>query len=329
MWNQGKLMTSTQFRTVVEPILAEYFDGVYDQRTREWKGIFKEKQGIARDSQIFVPLYGFQSAPIVQDGAPLTYDTGGTGNQGNYKYLQVGLGFSISEIALEDGAHIDLVDMFTRHLMQSMYETEELQAADVFNTGFSQQFNVTGLDGQPLFSQIHNFPTGTTYSNVLASGAQLSYTSLTDMLVQISQARDSRGKRIKLKPKYLVVPPALRYIAETILQSALRSDTSNNAKNVIGADIPEVKVITRLTSPTAWYIVNEIPAEDLGLVRYNRNSVKRKIIESDHYAGIQVVASERYVFSFCDPQGVYASNGLGVSALPASMQLRRMQEAQL
>ena len=42
-------MRSTDFRSIVEPILNECFDGVYDQRTDEWSRVFRESQGIPRN----------------------------------------------------------------------------------------------------------------------------------------------------------------------------------------------------------------------------------------------------------------------------------------
>ena len=70
-------MRSTDFRAIVEPILNEAFDGVYDQRADEWKQIFTERPGIARSYHEEPVMYGFGSAPELPDGMPVTYQAGG------------------------------------------------------------------------------------------------------------------------------------------------------------------------------------------------------------------------------------------------------------
>ena len=56
-------MRSTDFRSIVEPILNEVFDGIYEQRADEWAEVFTEYQGIPRQYHEEPVLYGFGAAP--------------------------------------------------------------------------------------------------------------------------------------------------------------------------------------------------------------------------------------------------------------------------
>lgn len=306
-------ITLSQMKEVVEPILNENFDGIYDQRTNEWKGIFEEREGMKRSSHVETVLYGFNNAPIVGDGAPLPYDTGGTLWSINYPYYQVALGFAITEMAMEDGEHLDLAATFGKHLAQSMYETEEIFAANVLNQGFDASVTQKGGDGKPLFSTTHLMANGQTFSNV-GTTAALSMTSLENILIQISLAVDPMGKRIKLDPKNLVIPPSLKFIAEVALKSILNPDVSAsnqiNPVNSMNAIAGGAKVVTRLTSNTAYFITTDLKAaKDKGLIRLNRRNLTGGSQEDFNTNSVQFKKSQRYIFSWCDPRSCYGNLG--------------------
>ena len=306
-------ITLTALREVVEPIMSENFDGLYDQRRDEWKTIFNSFEGEKRSSHVETVLYGFGNAPITGDGEPLSYDTGGTQWSINFPYDQVALGFGISLMAMEDSEHIDLAQKFSKHLAQSMYETEELLAANILNYGFNNSYTQLGGDSKPLFSATHAMANGNTFSNVTTPAA-LSMTSLEDMLIQISLATDAKGKRIRLNPKKLVTSPYLRFQNQVVLNSILNPDTpSSNQINPIstmkaleGGD----QIITRLTSPSAWFVATDLnSASDRGLVHINRRKLTRSTQEDFQTSTVQYKASMRYRFGWIDPRGMYGNLG--------------------
>lgn len=307
-------ITLSALREVVEPILNDNYDGVYEQRKNEWKGVFAEREGLKRSSHVETVLYGFNNAPIVGDGEPLPYSTGGTLWSINFPYYQIALGFAITKMAMEDGEHIDIAAKFSKHLAQSMIETEEILAANVLNQGFDAGVTQKGGDGLPLFSTDHAMANGQTYSNKLTTAA-LSMTSLENALIQISLAVDAMGKRIRIDPKQLVVPPALRFIAEVSLRSILNPDatTASNAINPINslnAIEGGYKVITRLTSSTAYFITTDLGAgNDSGLVRLNRRNIVGGSQPDFNTESVQYKKSMRYVFSWIDPRGCYGNLG--------------------
>ena len=141
-------MRSTDFRSVVEPILNEVFDGIYDQRKDEWKSVFREQSGIARAYHEEPVMYGFNAAPELPDGMPVTYQQGGILYVKRYQYKVFGLAFAITKILQEDGDHIRVGSIFSKHLAQALIETKETRAANVLNRAFNGSY--LGGDGVAL-----------------------------------------------------------------------------------------------------------------------------------------------------------------------------------
>ena len=248
----GVIMRSTQFRSIVEPILNQAFDGVYEQRKDEYKQVFAEENGTPRAYHEEVVLYGFGAAPVLPDGQAVTYDEGGQLYVKRYTYDVYGLAFALTKVLVEDGEAIRVGKTFSQHLAQAMDETLETVTANHLNRAFTSGYN--GGDGVQLVSNAHPV-IGGTQSNLLTSAA-LSQTSLEQALIQIRQASDARGKKIRLTPKKLVLHPSNMLTAEVLLNSVLRAGTNNNDLNPIksAGSIKDAVVISRLTSPTAWFV---------------------------------------------------------------------------
>lgn len=247
-------MRSNDFRSIVEPILNEAFDGVYDQRKDEYKGVFKEQNGIARAYHEEPVLYGFGAAPELPEGKPVVYQSGGILYNKRYFYKVFGLAYALTKVLVEDGDSISIGTTYARHLAQSLIETLETRTANVLNRAFNSSY--PGGDGVQLIASTHPIVSGT-FSNILASAANMSQTSVEQMCIQIRQAIDANGKRIRLTPKALVCSPQNYFQAEVILKSALRTGTSNNDINPLkstGLLEDGQKNISRMTSNTAWFI---------------------------------------------------------------------------
>jgi hypothetical protein len=248
----GAIMRSTQFRSIVEPILNQAFDGVYDQRSDEYKGVFKEETGIARAYHEEVVLYGFGAAPVLPDGQAVMYDEGGELFVKRYTYDVYGLGFALTKTLVEDGDHIRLGTSYAKHLAQSMDETLETVTCNHLNRAFNGSF--LGGDGVALVSASHPV-IGGVQTNVLTSAA-LSQTSVEQALITVRGAADARGKKIRITPKQLIVAPSNMLQAEVILKSVLRTGTNNNDINPVKTttSLSDSKVLSRLTSPAAWFV---------------------------------------------------------------------------
>ena len=185
-------MRSTDFRSVVEPILNEVFDGVYDQRADEWKMVFREQKGIPRNYHEEPVLFGFGAAPELPDGMAVTYQSGGVLFLQRYLYKVYGLAFALTKVLVEDGDHIRIGQTYAKHLAQSLIETKETLAANILNRAFNGSY--VGGDGVSLVATDHPIVNGT-FSNQLSTAAALSQTSLEQMLIQIRNAVDNNGKR--------------------------------------------------------------------------------------------------------------------------------------
>lgn len=252
-------MRSTDFRSVVEPILNQVFDGVYDQRSDEYKMVFSEETGIKRSYQEEPMLYGMATASLLPDGNPITYDSGGQLFVKRYTYDVYGSAFALTKVLVEDGDHIRIGSTFSKHLAQAMTECLEVVTVNHLNRAFTSGY--TGGDGVILCAATHTDVAGgasgaASRSNVLTNAAVLSQTSLEQMLIQIRQAEDPRGKKIRIAPKKLIVAPGNMLTAETILKSVLRTGTANNDLNPVKSLglLSDTAVMSRLTSSTAWFV---------------------------------------------------------------------------
>ena len=301
-------MRSTDFRSIVEPILNECFDGVYDQRADEWSRVFREQEGIPRNYHEEPVLYGFGAAPQLPDGTPVTYQQGGVLFLKRYVYSVYGLAFALTKVLVEDGDHIRIGQVYARHLAQSLIETKETLAANVLNNAFTGGATAGG-DGVALNSASHPIVNGTA-SNLLSTAANLSQTSLEQMLIQIRQAVDNNGKKIRLVPRQIVVAPGNVFQAEVLLKSVLRAGNANNDINPIksiGLLDEGAAVISRLTSATAWWVQTDAPEGMKLLMRRKLEKTMEGDFETDT---MRYKATERYDVGFTDWRAMYGTPGV-------------------
>ena len=300
-------MRSTDFRSIVEPILNESFDGVYDQRADEWSTVFREQSGIPRNYHEEPVLYGFGAAPQLPDGSPVSYQQGGVLFLQRYVYQVFGLAFALTKVLVEDGDHIRIGQVYAKHLAQSLIETKELLCANILNRAFNSAY--TGGDGVALNSTAHPIVNGTT-SNILSTAANLSQTSLEQMLIQVRQAVDNNGKKIRLQPLKLVVAPGNVFQAEVLLKSVLRTGTANNDINPIKSIglLPEgASVISRLTSATNWWVQTDAPE---GMKLMMRRALEKTMEGDFETDSMRYKATERYIPGFTDPRAMYGTPGV-------------------
>jgi len=300
-------MRSTDFRSIVEPILNEEFDGLYNQRADEWKQVFTERQGIPRNYHEEPVLYGFGAAPELPDGMPVTYQSGGVLFNARYVYKVYGLAFALTKVLVEDGDHISIGQTYAKHLAQSLIETKETLCANILNRAFNSSY--TGGDGVSLVNSAHPIASGT-FSNVLATAANLSQTSLEQMLIQIRNAIDNNGKRIRLTPTKLVLSPSNVFQGEVLLKSVLRAGTGNNDINPINSmgmiDGGQAN-LSRLTSTTAWWVQTDAK---VGLQMMMRRKLEKSMEGDFETDSMRYKATERYIPGWTDPRTIYGTAGL-------------------
>jgi hypothetical protein len=301
-------MNSTGFRVIVEPIMSEHFDGVYNQRKDEYKAIFVTKPGIARAYHEEPVMFGLGSAPIMPDGTGVTYKQGGVLFNKRYIYKQWGAAFAMTKVLVEDGDHIRIGQTYARHLAQSLIETKETLGANILNRAFNGSY--VGGDGKSLVATDHPLANGATFSNQLNTAAALSQTSLEQLLIQIRNAVDNNGKRIRLTPKKIVAGPSNVFQAEVLLKSVLRAGTADNDINPVksmGLLSDGQANLSRITSSTAWWVQTDAPE---GLKLATRRGLEKSMEGDFETDSMRYKATERYAFGWTDPRGVYGTAGV-------------------
>lgn len=300
-------MNSSSFRATVAPILNETFDGIYDQRADEWKQFVKEFQGIPRAYHEEPVLFGFGAAPELPDGMPVTYDAGGTLYIQRYLYKVYGLAFALTKVLVEDGDHIQIGSTYAKHLAMSLIETKETLCANLLNRAFNNSFK--GGDGVELNSASHPTVNGT-QSNLLTTAANLSQTSLEQILIQIRNAADSNGKRIRLIPQKIVVGSSNEFQAEVLTKSVLRAGTANNDINPVksmGLLNKGVAVVSRVTSTTAWWVQTEVSD---GIKLAMRRKLEKSMEGDFETDSMRYKSTERYQPSWTDWRDLFGTPGL-------------------
>jgi len=298
-------MNSSQFRILVEPILSEHFDGLYDIR-KEYREIFRVKPGMQRAYHMEPVMYGLGMAPQMGEGGPVTYRQGGVVFNKTYVFRQYGIAFGLTKVLVEDGDHISIGRIYSEQMGQGMVETEETETANVMNRAFNA--NYLGGDGQPLCSANHPV-VGGVQSNLLATPAALSQTSVQSTLTQIRRAQDNDLKRVRITPRKLIVAPDNEWQAEIITKSALSTGGANNDINPVMSTkaLPEgYIVITRLTSPTAWWIKTD---EQMGLQFLTRRMAQKSMEGDFNTDTMRYKTTSRWDVGWTNWRTVYGTPG--------------------
>jgi hypothetical protein len=174
------------------------------------------------------------------------------------------------------------------------------------NTGFTT-FN--SGDGTTLFSTTHGTVAGTNNANRPAVAADLNETSLEQAVIDIAAYTDERGLLIAARPRKLIVPPALMFVATRLLQTELRVGTADNDINAINSNgsIPEgYRVNHYLTDADAFFLTTDVPN---GMKHFVRTAMQTSMDGDFDTGNVRYKARERYSFGVSDPLGMYGSPG--------------------
>jgi hypothetical protein len=299
-------ISRSQLVKELEPGLNALFGLEYSRYENEHAEIFiTETSDRAFEEEVM--LTGFNGAEVKQEGAPVVFDQASEAYTSRYTHETIALAFAITEEAIEDNLYDRLASRYTRALARSMANTKQVKAAAVLNNAFNSSF--TGGDGKELIATDHPLANGGTFSNELATAADLNETSLEQSLIDIAAFVDERGLRIAIQGRKLIIPKELQFTAERLMKTPLRVGTADNDINAIKnmGMIPEgYRVNHFLTDTDAYFIMTDAPN---GLKHFVRSPIKTAI-EGDFDTGnVRFKARERYVFGFSDPRGIFGSPG--------------------
>jgi len=288
------------------PGLNALFGLEYARYGEEHKEIY-ETETSERSFEEETKLSGFSAAPVKNEGSAIAYDNAQEAWTARYNHQTIALGFSLTEEAIEDNLYDSLSARYTKALARAMSYTKQVKGAAVLNNGFTSGYN--GGDGVPLFSSQHPLVSGGTNSNVPSTPADLNETSLEAAVIQISLWTDERDLLIAAKPKKLIVPPALQFVATRLLETELRVGTNDNDINAIknNGSIPEGYTINHfLTDTNAWFLCTDVPN---GMKHFVRTPLQNSMDGDFDTGNVRYKARERYSFGWSDPLGMFGSQG--------------------
>jgi len=288
------------------PGLNALFGLEYGRYGEEHKEIF-DTETSERSFEEETKLSGFSAAPVKNEGSAIAYDNGQEVFTARYTHETIALGFSLTEEAIEDNLYDSLSARYTKALARAMSYTKQTKAAAVLNNGFSASF--LGGDGVALFSTSHPLVSGGVNSNTPSTQADLNETSLEAAVIQIAAWQDERGLLIAAKPRKLIVPPNLMFVATRLLETDLRVGTADNDINALknNGSIPEGYTVNHfLTDTNAWFLCTDVPN---GMKHFVRTPMATGMDGDFDTGNVRYKARERYSFGWSDPLGMFGSSG--------------------
>jgi hypothetical protein len=295
------------------PGLNALFGMEYARYGEEHKEIYETEKS-ERSFEEETKLAGFSAAPVKNEGSAIAYDNAQEAFTARYTHETIALGFSITEEAVEDNLYDSLSARYTKALARAMSYTKQVKAAAVINNGFNGAF--LGGDGVTLFGNNssstrvgHPLVGGGVNFNSPTTGVDLNETALENAVIQIAAWTDERGLLIAAKPRKMVIPPALMFVAKRLLDTELRVSTADNDINALkqmGA-IPEGYTVNHfLTDPNGWYLTTDVPN---GMKHFERMPLANSMDGDFDTGNVRYKARERYSFGWSDPLGMWGSSG--------------------
>ena len=288
------------------PGLNALFGMEYERYGEEHKEIY-ETESSERSFEEETKLSGFSAAPVKNEGSAIQYDNAQEAWTARYTHETIGMGFSVTEEAMEDNLYDSLSSRYTKSLARAMAYTKQVKAAFVLNNAFNAA--VTYGDGVTLCNTAHPLISGGVNSNRPTTGADLNETSLENSVIQIAAWTDERGLLIAARPRKLIVPPNLMFVATRLLETELRVGTTDNDINALknNGSIPEgYRVNHFLTDTNAWFLCTDVPN---GLKHFVRTPLSTSMDGDFDTGNVRYKARERYSFGVSDPLGIFGSPG--------------------
>ena len=288
------------------PGLHALFGLEYERYPAEYEEIF-DTESSERAFEEEVMLSGFGEAPVKSEGSMVTYDTAQESFTARYSHETIALAFSLTEEAIEDNLYDTLSSRYTRALARSMMTTKNIKGANILNNAFSSSF--VGGDGKELCATDHPTVGNETQRNELSTAADLNETSLEQSLIDLAAFEDERGLKINAQARKLIIPTALQFVADRLLETPGRVGTADNDINAVRnmGMVPEGYTVNHyLTDTDAFFLKTDVPN---GLKHFVRTPVSTNM-EGDFETGnVRYKARERYSFGFSDWRAIFGSPG--------------------
>lgn len=277
----------------------------YDKQPKFHAEIFEVK-GSNKAYEEDVEVTGFGLAPVKPEGGDISWDSESQGGVTRYTHVAYGLGYMWTFEEQDDNLYEVVGRRRTTALAFSMETTRQIVAANFFNRGFNTAF--TYGDGKAAFVTDHPVASGT-QSNALNPAADFAESSLEDLLIQIMDAKNSRGLNIALRPEDLVIPNNLMFEAIRVLKSEFQNDTPNNAVNAVRTAglLGKAPIVNPyLTDTDAWFVKTNAPA---GWTFINRRDMSFDKDNDFNSKNLKAASYMRFSVGQTDFRGGFASQG--------------------
>jgi hypothetical protein len=296
--------TTTQIRDLLLPGLNAVF-GDYNDLPSEWQEIFEQHtSNMYREVDVEVKLLGL--AQLKTEGQAVAYDDMGERYSSVYVHKGVGLGFVMTKYAIRDNLYKSQFGPNTRALKHSFRQTKEVYGAAVLNNANDSTGVYYGGDSQPLLSTAHPIDVGTV-ANTPSVQAEMNESSLQDAVIAIRRFKDAAGLRVLVKPKKLIIPPELQFVATRLMESELRPGTGDNDVNALRSlgVLPNGFVINDfLTNTKSWYVITDVPD---GLKYFQRDPLETDMFTDFDSENLKVRGTERYSFGWSNWRAIYGN----------------------
>lgn len=299
------IINSGSFSKALLPGVNAWYGKAYDEFPVEWTALF-DKFSSRKAFEEDVGITSFGLAQVKPEGQGVAYDQENQAFITRYTHINYALGFIVTREAFDDDQYDVIAERRARALAYSMRQTKENVAANVYNRAFNASY--TGGDGVSLVNSAHPNAAGGTWSNTLATNANLSEAALEQVLIDIARWTNDRGLRIQVMPKSLHIPAELMFEAERILKSAYRVGTANNDVNALASmgKFKDVKVNHYFTSTTAFFVRTSCPDGMKYFERKGDNFTEDNDFDTEN---AKFKATARYSFGWTDPRAMYGVSG--------------------
>lgn len=268
-------MLRTQFPDLYLEDALPFLEKVIEEEYEQYPSV-AEKILNTQDMPYGIAQHTQQSAlsPLVEtgEGSEIPQDKVYPGYSTTFKSAKFAAMISVSQEMLDHEKVQSLVKL-PRKLSRSAHTTVETKTASVFNNAFS----TTLSDGKVLCATDHPLlaPGAGTGSNALATPADLSITSLKDMITVFHKQVDTAGNKLMISPKWLLVPQELSFLAHELVKSAFLPEGSyNNVNSVNTLYSIEPIVWQYLTDADAFFLCGDKMDHELHMFWDKRFEVK-------------------------------------------------------
>lgn len=301
----GGVINTSSFAKSLWPGINAWYGKAYDEYPVEWNKLF-DTFSSRKNFEEDVGVSSFGLAHIKGEGSPIEFDSERQGFITRYQHTVFALGFIVTREAFEDDLYDVVGQRKAKGLAFSMRQTKEINGANIYNRAFTAGY--VGGDGATLLSSSHPNFAGGTWSNILATAADLSEAALEQATIDIAGFTNDRGLLIAVRPKSLIIPRQLNYEAARILKTEQRPATQLNDINALKTMgvVPEVVMNHYLTDTDAWFIRTDVAD---GLKYFERRADEFTTDDDFDTENAKYKATARYSFGWTDPRGLFGTPG--------------------